>query len=74
MCDQVVSLISSEHAQTILWNEEDCEEVDMPEVDHVGSDRMFTFEVARSNEQEETVAVRKGFKVSSPRICPWVVD
>ena len=70
MCDQVVSLISSEHAQTILWNEEeDSEDEDILEVDHDESDRMFTFEVSQTNEQEETVAVRKGFKVSSSLLC-----
>jgi len=65
MCDQVVSLISPEHAQTILWSEEDIEgEDDVLEVDHDESDRMFTFEVAQTNEKEESVTVRKGFKVS----------
>ncbi|KAF8552259.1 hypothetical protein OG21DRAFT_1416462 [Imleria badia] len=65
MCDQVVSLISSKHAQTILWSEGDSGKEDMLEVGHAGSHRMFTFEVAQSKEQEETVTVRKGFKVSS---------
>ncbi|KAF8548210.1 hypothetical protein OG21DRAFT_789725 [Imleria badia] len=69
MCDQVVSLISSEHAQTILWSDEDSEDEDMLEVDHDESDRMFTFEVAQTNEQEETVAIRKGFEASSPAIA-----
>jgi len=64
MCDQVVSLISPEHAQTILWSEEDGDgEDDMPEINHDESDRMFTFEVAQTNEKEESVTVRKGFKV-----------
>jgi len=70
MCDQVVSLISPEHAQTILWSEEDSEgEDDMLEVDHDESDRMFTFEVAQTNEKEESVTVRKGFKVSLSWFC-----
>ena len=69
MCDQVVSLISPEHAQTILWSEEDSGEEDILEVDQDESDRMFTFEVAQTNEQEETVAVRKGFKVSPSWFC-----
>ena len=73
MCDQVVSLISSEHAQTIIWSEEDSEDKDMLEVDQDESDRMFTCEVAQTNEQEETVAVRKGFKVSSSWFCDWGV-
>ncbi|KAI9571051.1 hypothetical protein HD554DRAFT_2017581 [Boletus coccyginus] len=62
LCDQVVSLISPEHAQTILWNEENSEgKVDRREADHDDSDRMFTFEVAQTNEKEESVTVRKGF-------------
>lgn len=69
MCDQVVSLISPEHAQTILWSDEDNEDEDILEVDQDGSDRMFTFEVAQTNEQEETVTVRNGFKVSSSWFC-----
>ena len=69
MCDQVVSLISPEHAQIILWSEEDSGDEDMIGVDQDESDRMFTFEVAQTNEQEEMVAVRKGFKVSSSWFC-----
>ncbi|KAH0827345.1 hypothetical protein J3R83DRAFT_3979 [Lanmaoa asiatica] len=70
MCDQVVSLISPEHAQTILWREGDEEEDDnMLEVDHDESDRMFTFEVAQTNEQEESVTVREGFKATSRAIA-----
>ncbi|KIJ13981.1 hypothetical protein PAXINDRAFT_100347 [Paxillus involutus ATCC 200175] len=33
MCDQVVALISSEHAQTIVWNENDEDDNDTLEVD-----------------------------------------
>lgn len=67
MCDQVVSLISSEHAKTIIWSEEDDENVDNDQtldLDQDESDRMFTFEVAQTNEQEESVTVREGFKVN----------
>ena len=60
MCDQIVSLISSEHAGSILWSDEDNEDEDIDDE----SDRMFTFEVAQTNEQEESISVRKGFKVS----------
>lgn len=71
MCDQIVSLISSEHAQTILWSEGDDEsenDENMPDIDQDESDRMFTFEVAQTNEQEESVTVREGFKVNL--FCP----
>jgi hypothetical protein len=65
MCDQVVALISSEHAQTIVWNENDEDDNDALEIDQDESDRMFTFEVAQTNDQEESVTVREGFKVST---------
>ena len=67
MCDQVVSLISSEHAQTIIWSEEDSEVDDTLEdsEDEDESGRIVDFEVAQTSEQEETVTVRKGFRVSS---------
>ncbi|KAF8122287.1 hypothetical protein EV363DRAFT_1555266 [Boletus edulis] len=69
MCDQVVSLISSEHAATIIWSERDSEdEDDNLDIDQDVSDRMFTFEVAQTNKQEETVTVRRGFKASSHAI------
>ncbi|KAF9231331.1 hypothetical protein BU15DRAFT_68421 [Melanogaster broomeanus] len=56
MCDQVVALISSEHAQTIIWNEDDRDrDRDVVGVDQRESARMFTFEVAQTNEQEESV-------------------
>lgn len=65
MCDQVVSLISPEHAQTILWNEEGDDDLnDDIEMDHDESDRIITFEVAQTNEQEESVTLREGFKVN----------
>ena len=70
MCDQVVALISAEHAQTILWSEEVHEGKNTFEVDQDETDRMFTFEVAQTNEQEESVTTRNGFKVNS---CTFVL-
>ncbi|KIK75506.1 hypothetical protein PAXRUDRAFT_172638, partial [Paxillus rubicundulus Ve08.2h10] len=69
MCDQVVALISSEHAQTIVWNENDENDNDALDVDQDESDRMFTFEVAQTNDQEESVTIREGFKAASDRIA-----
>ena len=68
MCDQIVALISSEHAQSILWSDKDDEneeDINMLDMSQDASDRMFSFEVAQTNEQEESVTVREGFKVSS---------
>ncbi|KAJ6519114.1 hypothetical protein C8R45DRAFT_851769, partial [Mycena sanguinolenta] len=58
VADQVVCLISPEHARTIVWNDE-AEDISM-DIEE-GSDRLFTFEVAKTNEQEETVSVCPGF-------------
>ena len=60
MCDKLVSLISSKYAQTILWAEEDndSEDEDILDVDRDELDQM-----------EDTVTVRKGFKVSSFWFC-----
>ncbi len=76
MCDQVVALLSAEQSASIVWHEEesDNESVD---VDVGESDRLFTFEVAKTNEQEEGAMSRPGFQVHllasralSILICP----
>ncbi|KIJ61776.1 hypothetical protein HYDPIDRAFT_115606 [Hydnomerulius pinastri MD-312] len=64
MCDQVIALISPEHAKSIVWSERDSDD-ELPEKDQDESDRMFTFEVAKTNEQEESVSVRQGFKYTT---------
>ncbi|KAF7356372.1 VWFA domain-containing protein [Mycena venus] len=60
--DQVTCLISPEHARAIVWNEE-AEEIQM-DIEE-GYDRLFTFEVAKTNEQDEDVAVRPGFTMNT---------
>lgn len=35
-------------------------------------DRMFAFEVSKTNEQDENVVLYKGFDVSLPRMCSLV--
>ncbi|KAJ6534677.1 hypothetical protein DFH09DRAFT_932195, partial [Mycena vulgaris] len=59
--DQVTCLISPEHARAIVWNDE---AEDLPMDIDEESDRLFTFEVAKTNEQDEDVSVRPGFTVS----------
>ena len=63
MCDQVVALISADHSESIVWNDEDrdSESIDMDVGD---SERLFTFEVAKTNEQEESAVARPGFQVT----------
>ncbi|KAF9233642.1 hypothetical protein BU15DRAFT_79891 [Melanogaster broomeanus] len=62
--EQVVALISPEHAESIVWNEHNSDD-ELSESDQDESDRMFSFEVAKTNEQEESVSVRKGFKCTT---------
>ncbi|CAK5283767.1 unnamed protein product [Mycena citricolor] len=65
LADQVVCLVSSEHARSIVWNE-DSDGLETPiglDLDlQEASDRMFSFEVAKTNEQEEDVSTREGFE------------
>jgi hypothetical protein len=63
MCDQVVVLLSPEFSASIVWDdyENDSESVD---IDTDNTDRMFTFEVSKKDEQEEGVVIRPGFQVS----------
>ena len=50
ICDQVVAMLSAEHTARIIWGDET-------------DGRLFTFEVARLNEQEESASSRPGFQV-----------
>lgn len=68
ICAQVVALISDEDASKIVWKEttsrkDSEEEVDPIDRDIQDVDRFFSFEVAKTKEQEENVTVRPGFTV-----------
>ena len=61
MCDQVVALLSSEESASIVWGDNDS---DTESEDDTGDDdRLFTYEVAKRNEQEESAVSRPGFQV-----------
>ncbi|KAF7308315.1 VWFA domain-containing protein [Mycena chlorophos] len=62
--DQTVCLISPEHARSVVWNDEP-EEAGLVDFEDEAADRMFAFEVAKTNEQEEDVSVRSGFAMSA---------
>jgi hypothetical protein len=62
MCDQVVALLSTEHSASILWSDEDSDTESM-DSDTGDDDRLFTYEVAKRNEQEESAVLRPGFQV-----------
>ncbi|KAG8903436.1 hypothetical protein FRB99_003285 [Tulasnella sp. 403] len=61
LTDQIRALISPKHSSALVWEAES-------ESDDDFEDRVFTFEVAKTNEQEEDVVIREGFKVSHQAI------
>lgn len=64
ICDQVIALLSLEHSTAIVWSDQDSdtESVDWEACE---TDRLFTFEVAETNEQEEKAVALPGFQVLS---------
>jgi hypothetical protein len=65
MCDQVVVLLSPEYSASIVWNDED-NDTDSVDTDTGDTDRLFTFEVTKTNEQEEDAIAYPGFQVPIP--------
>ena len=62
ICDQVVALLSAEHTASIVWGDDDDDDESI-DVDTGDDDRLFTYEVAKRNEQEESASSRPGFQV-----------
>ena len=60
--DQLYCLISSDHASSLVWAGDVQEELEIDEDDDQ-ADRLFTFEVTKTNEQEENVVSRPGITV-----------
>ncbi|KAF7978535.1 hypothetical protein HWV62_45432 [Athelia sp. TMB] len=67
ICDQITALISPEHAKTLVWKEEE-DDAMVLDGENEQSDRLFSFEVAKTSEQEETVTIRTGFQMTSRNI------
>lgn len=62
MCDQVLALLSLDHAASIVWSDEsDTESLD---IDIGDSGRLFSFVVAKTTDQEESAVSRPGFQVT----------
>jgi hypothetical protein len=61
ICDQVTALISEDHAKSMIWSSPVSDD-QLSEDDEDDTDRLFTFEVAKTKEQEEGVSVRQGFE------------
>lgn len=62
VADQTVCLIPPEHARTFVWKE-DADDIIVVDIEDGSFDRMYTFEVSKTNEQEENVQMRTGFEV-----------
>ncbi|KAK0467152.1 uncharacterized protein EV420DRAFT_1507486 [Desarmillaria tabescens] len=71
VCDQLLCMISSEQAALLVWKENS--EDPFMDLDD-DADRLFTFEVHKTNEQEENVTMRPGFKINSSHIAREVTD
>lgn len=69
LCDQVVALMSPEHAKSIMWNEHDEPVNDGAFYSKVGSARIINCIVDRATDQEESINARKGFRVSVAFFC-----
>jgi len=67
MCDQIVAVISSEHSQSLIWNEADDDDDDIRDE---SDGRIIKCVVDETTEQEESVQVREGFKVCAPISLP----
>jgi hypothetical protein len=53
--------MSHEQETSIVWSDES--DIEAMDIDDEQSDRLFSFEVTETNEQEEGVTVRPGFSV-----------
>jgi type IV secretory pathway protease TraF len=62
LCDQIVCLLSSEHSQAIVWGDEDGDDAST-DSDNDDSGRLYDFVVAKTNDEEENVVAKPGFKV-----------
>jgi hypothetical protein len=67
ICDQVVALLSKEHTASIVWGDED-DDAESLDVDTSDDDSVFTYEVEKRNEQEESASLRPGFQVIKFRL------
>ena len=62
LCDQIVCLLSSEHSRAIVWDDENDDDA-LTDPDDDDSGRLYDFVVAKTNDQEENVVARPGFRV-----------
>ena len=64
LADQVMCLMSKEHSDAIVWNDLDPEEAGKSASKKAAShNRLYTFAVQKTKEQEETVSIHDGYQV-----------
>ncbi|KAK7676902.1 hypothetical protein QCA50_020158 [Cerrena zonata] len=68
ICDQVISLISDEDAHRIVWSNSNHQDSQIDNDSDDDADRLFTFQVAKTNEQEENVSIRSGFTLDLSKV------
>lgn len=72
MCDQIIVLLSLEHSASIIWDNEDSDSESV-DLDTGNTDRLFTFEVSKRNEQEESAVARPAFQVLIPFFISYII-
>ena len=66
LCGQLLCLISDEHSANLVWKDEKQHAVeDRDEQWQAYSDRLYTFSVEETNEEEETAVAQAGFLVGN---------
>jgi len=65
LCDQLVCLISDEHSANLVWKDDQLNQSDDDEEPESfeAYDRLFTFSVEQTTEEQETAVAKKGFTV-----------
>lgn len=64
--------MSLSQSRAFVWDHQEESDNDFDSEDEFGEDeRLYAFEVMKTNEQEETVVSRPGFTVSIQSSVPW---
>jgi hypothetical protein len=65
ICDQVVALLCSDHSASLVWDNKDGDsEIGSADIYAGELERLFTFEVAETVEQDDGAVSRPGFQVT----------
>lgn len=72
IADQIVALVADDHVNGIVWTGEAAPEPGLESDDDDDDDdvdRLFTFEVKKTREEEENVITQPGFEVRESSCC-----